>query len=103
MCLDCDRVRGSVGNVHSCIQIIVPLHQINGHIYSKGQNYRKKLWNILYQNNMESVFVLRLASIGVSGQFELGQGLRQGFYWMVNIMSEKKNFKIIIKQLKKNF
>lgn len=25
---------------------------------------------------MESVFVLRLTSIGVSGQFELGQGLR---------------------------
>lgn len=39
---------------------------------------------------MESVFVLRLTSIGVSGQFELGQGLRQGSHWMVNIMSEKK-------------
>lgn len=50
----------------------------------------------LYKNNMESVFVLRLTSIGVSGQFELGQGLRQGSHWMVNIVSEKnKNFKII--------
>lgn len=45
---------------------------------------------------MESVFVLRLTSIGVSGQFKLGQGLRQGSHWMVNIVSEKnKNFKII--------
>lgn len=53
---------------------------------------------------MESVFVLRLTSIGVSGQFELGQGMRQCSHWMVNIVSGKnKNFKIITSQLKKNF
>lgn len=37
------------------------------------------------------LFVLRLASIGVSGQFEFGQGLRQGSDRMVNIVSGKKN------------